>query len=84
MSTRFRHVDPTPLASLQLDIAALTHSVLALRREQMEEDIKTLDLQVRINRLQGALSDLTQRYELATARRARNDNAGTPVQEVPA
>jgi len=56
--------EPSPLASMTLDIVALNDRILELRRTQMEEEIKVLDTQRRVNRLMGAMSDLTQRLEL--------------------
>jgi len=56
--------EPSPLASMTLDIVALNDRILELRRSQMEEEIKLLDTQRRVNRLMGAMSDLTQRLEL--------------------
>lgn len=61
---RYIDRDPTPLASLGLDCVALNTAIQELRQAQLGEEIKTLELQARINRLQGALSDLTQRMEL--------------------
>jgi len=64
MRVTFHDGDRTPLASLVLDIVSLNDRILALRKTQMEEEIKILNTQARINRLHGALSDLTQRMEL--------------------
>lgn len=56
--------EPTPLASMTLDIVSLNDRILELRKAQMEEEIKLLETQRRVNRLVGAMSDLTQRMEL--------------------
>ncbi len=77
---RYIDRDPTPLASLGLDCVALNTAIQELRHAQLGEEIKTLALQARINRLQGALSDLTQRLEL----KASKTKADTPREEVPA
>lgn len=77
---RYIDRDPTPLASLGLDCVALNTAIQELRQAQLGEEIKTLALQARINRLQGALSDLTQRMEL----KAGKTKADTPREEVPA
>lgn len=77
---RYIDRDPTPIASLGLDCVALNTAIQELRQAQLGEAIKTLALQARINRLQGALSDLTQRLEL----KAGKTKAGTPREEVPA
>ncbi len=72
--------EPSPLSSMTLDIVALNDRVLELRKAQMEEEIKLLDTQRRVNRLMGAMSDLTQRLELKIGKR----NADTSREEIPA
>lgn len=72
--------EPTPLASMTLDIVSLNDRILELRKAQMEEEIKLLETQRRVNRLMGAMSDLQQRVEL----KAGKTKAGTPREEVPA
>ncbi len=72
--------EPTPLASMTLDIVSLNDRILELRKAQMEEEIKLLETQRRVNRLMGAMSDLQQRAEL----KAGKTKAGTPREEVPA
>ncbi len=72
--------EPSPLSSMTLDIVALNDRVLELRKAQMEEEIKLLDTQRRVNRLMGAMSDLTQRLELKAGKR----NADTSREEIPA
>jgi len=64
MRPTYHESDRTPLASLGLDCVALNTAIQELRRAQLAEEIKTLELQSRINRLHGALTDLTQRLEL--------------------
>lgn len=73
----WREREHTPLASLSLDLVAVNHEIAALRRDQIEVDIRTLDIQARVNRLQGALSDLTQRLEL----KARSKKAASEAPE---
>ena len=63
----FKDRQRTPFADMHAEIVAVNHAILSLRKEQMEEEIRTLDIQARVNRLQGALSDLTQRVELKNA-----------------
>jgi len=64
MRPTFHDGERAPLASLGLDCVALNTAIHELRRAQLAEEIKTLALQARINRLHGALTDLTQRLEL--------------------
>lgn len=66
---RYIDRDPTPLASMALDIVALNDRIMALRQAQMAEEIKLLDTQRRVNRLMGAMSDLQQRVELRAGKR---------------
>lgn len=80
MRAIYHESDRTPLASLGLDCVALNTAIHELRQAQLAEEIKTLALQARINRLHGALTDLTQRMEL----KAGNKKADTPHEEIPA
>lgn len=67
--TPFTEREYAPVADLHADLVALNTRLLALRQKQIEEEVEVVNLQVRINRLNGALSDLTQRFELNAARK---------------
>ncbi len=64
MRPTFHDGERAPLAGMALDIVSLNDRILELRKAQMEEEIKLLETQRRVNRLMGAMSDLTQRMEL--------------------
>ncbi len=64
MRPTFHDGERAPLAGIALDIVGLNDRILELRKSQMEEEIKLLDTQRRVNRLLGAMSDLQQRMEL--------------------
>ncbi len=66
----FKDRNTTPIASIHLDLVAINTELLEQRKQQLEMEVKTLDLQARVNRLNGAVSDLTQRVELANKKKA--------------
>lgn len=65
-----------PLADALLDLVSLQQQIAALNREILEVEIRTLELQTRVNRTLGKMSDVAQQMEL---RAARSKKAATGV-----
>jgi len=63
MVREFAHIDRSPISDATLDLSALNQEIMAFRRSQIEEEIKVLELQARVNRTLGAISDLTYYLE---------------------
>lgn len=64
MRANYHEYDPAPLSGVIADLIALNQQVQAMERETIEMSIRTLELQGRVNRTLGHVSDATQRFEL--------------------
>ncbi len=63
MHREFARIDRSPISDATLDLSALNQEIMAVRRAQIADEIKMLELQARVNRTLGAISDLTYYLE---------------------
>ncbi len=64
MRPTFHDGERAPLAGVIGDLIALNQQIMGMEREAMEMMIRSLELQSRVNRTLGHVSDATQRFEL--------------------
>jgi hypothetical protein len=77
--TPFTEREYAPVANVHADLVALNHKLLAVRQRQIADEVEICNLQTRVNRLNGVLSDLTQRFELNAARKKPGPTDPTPM-----